>query len=117
MEVTITITDTQVKEIWVNAFGTSGESMPWWRNIRFLEGSWDTPGVAEVTIQDPLNDDSEIMAIVTPRTLVAAAFEASTTSVDACTGDPINVLGSLDWDSCVSDCVLQTAVLGDVVYG
>lgn len=107
------------QEIWENAFGTSGESWSWWREVTFLDGAdWDKPGRVRLGIEDPNDESKTRVKTIGITELKAAAVKAASTCVDACTGSKIAVHGEdLDWDACVSDCVLQIAVLGEVVYG
>lgn len=105
------------EELWINTFGTAYEVHGWWRNEHFIEGSWDTIGVVKLTIEDPDEPEAVITKTLTYDDVEAAALKVMTTSVDACTGQPITIGADMDWDACVSDCVLQTAVLGEVVYG
>jgi hypothetical protein len=105
--------------IWENTFGTSGESFSWWREVTFLDDAdWNKPGRVRLGIEHP--DDASKTGVKTLGIdeIVAAAIKASETCVDPCTGSKIDVNGDdIDWDACVSDCVLQIAVLGEVVYG
>lgn len=105
------------EELWINTFGTNGESFEWWTRVRFESGDWDTIGVVTLTITDPDDEDKAITKTVNYADIEAAALKVMTTSVDACTGQAITIGMDMDWDACVSDCVLQTAVLGEVVYG
>lgn len=106
------------QEIWENAFGTSGETFSWWREVTFLEGDWDVIGRVRLGIEDPEDESRTVTKTVGISVVMAAARLAAETCVDACTGRKISVHGEdLDWDACVSDCVLQIAVLGEVVYG
>lgn len=105
-------------ELWCNVFGTAGESMPWWQAVEFVEGDWDTVGRVRLEIDNP---DDEFGVPVTGtyglEDVIEAVQKVIDTCVDACTGQPIEVGDDMDWDACVSDCVLQTLVLGEVVYG
>ncbi len=105
------------RELWCATFGTSGEEYSWWHEVTFLEGDWDEPGVVRLGIEDPDQPRNTIKKIVTYDDVEAAALKAMSTSVDACTGLGISISADMDWDACVSDCVLQIAVLGEVVYG
>ena len=93
-------------------------STPWWRTVRFLDGSdWDVPGPVLLGIDDPYSDDKVVYNIVEYDDIEAAALKAMSTACDACTGLGISISADMDWDACVSDAVLQIAVLGEVVYG
>ena len=102
---------------WQNTFGTGGEAHPWWRHIIHITGSWMEIGTVQLGIADPDDESKTITRVVGWDQIQEAVFETMSTSVDACTGWPIAIGPDMDWDSCVSDCVLQTAVLGKVVYG
>ena len=108
-----------LEEVWQNTFGTGGESFHWWRQVRFIEGDWDVIGRVELVIDDPNDEDGNgrVSKVVGIDEVLAAALAVTASSVDACTGKPIVLGAELDWDACVSDCVMQTAVLGEVVYG
>ena len=109
-----TMTDQQ---LWEMTFGTSGESFSWWSNLKFIEGDWDTPGIASIAIEDPDDEARLVFAELRIADIRAAAEKARETCVDACMGSAISLDEEADWDACVSDCVLQMAVLGEVVYG
>jgi len=107
------------EELWFATFGSGFESWHWWLRVEFLDGSdWDKPGRCGLAIMNPDDEDDAVTYIVDMDRLLWAVEKTLTTSVDACTGAPIRViLGEVDFDACVGDCILQTAVLGEVVYG
>ena len=100
---------------WAYVFGSSWETWPWWRAVEYVEGAWDVPGVARVTMADPDADEDDFIEgptktfEITPVILQAAIVavlgenfeEDDITSLDAVSGDAI----------------LQVACLGEVVYG
>ena len=105
--------------LWENTFGTAGESFPWWREVTFLEGDWDTIGRVRLGIEDPDDETKTITREVGIDDLYEAVQVVLRLGLrDACTGTRISVdFESDDWDACVSDVILQTLVLREVVYG
>ena len=107
--------------LWDAVFGTNGESWPWWVSRTFLDGDdWSVIGRVRLEIEHPDNPHDSIEKIVT----MADVREAIDTLAregkhhDVCTGKfPIGPEMDAEWDACVSDLVLQTMVLGEVVYG
>lgn len=127
LTLTVTISGERQDEVWRKTFGSGWDTWGWSDVFYLDDADWDKPGVAEVVFY---NTDSiegydedgypeyekEGEAVVTPATLFVAlqrVMEAG--GVDPCTGRPITELS--DWDACVSDVILQMAVLGDVVFG
>lgn len=106
-------------ELWESTFGSSFEQWEWWRSVEYLDGAdWDKPGMVRLGIDDPTGVEDTYTLVVTMPRLLQAVEQAVNTCVDACTGQPINVKkGEVDFDACVGDCILQIAVLGEVVYG
>jgi hypothetical protein len=102
-------------ELWSNVFGAEPDSWGW-STIKFLEGDWETPGVAEVTFFDPVFPDEDTTTkTLTVTDLWNALRECERQGlVDTCTGAPIHF--RCDWDACSSDLLLQIAVLGEEVY-
>jgi hypothetical protein len=106
--------DVEAADFWSAVMGSAGTSWGWWLGEEYLSGSWDVPGVVRLTITDPDDEDKAISKDVTLDDLVEAYKKAVVTSRDPFTG------ANLEWDNLDasgSDCILQTAVLGEVVYG
>lgn len=109
-------TEESRKTIWEVTFGSAAETWTWWRGMRFVEGDWDTPGIVEATIDDP-EGDGGVTALITVEDVAKAIAKINVmkTAHDPCTGEFDMTFEN--WDACVADAVLQTAVLGEVVYG
>jgi hypothetical protein len=108
-------------ELWFCTFGSSFETWDWWANVEYLDGAdWDKPGKVRLSIwTDP--DDHRVgktNKTIDIDDLLFAVERAVVECVDACTGRKIVVTpGDVDFDACVGDCILQIAVLGEVVFG
>lgn len=104
--------------IWESTFGSAGDTFSWWREVTFESGDWDVIGRVTLGVEDPEDEEKTVTKTVGIVEVMRAARIAAETCVDACTGRPIAIRGEdIDWDACVADCVLQIAVLGEVVYG
>jgi hypothetical protein len=110
--VEVEVTD---NELWEGTFGTSGEQWKWWTEVTFLgEADWDKIGQVRLSIDCEGTKATKVVGIEDVR----AAFQkvlSEGRDVDPCTGR----FGTspTDWDACESDLVLQTMVLGSVVFG
>ena len=108
----------------------------WWRGVEFHGGDWDDPCDVTFTIEDPDDDRKVVVKRVTAKQIVRALGTACRTvpaleGVDPYSGrtggpgSPVCPQGQqwqrsgedLDLDAGQADCVLQVAVLGEVVYG
>jgi hypothetical protein len=102
-------------ELWASVFGSAPDYWGW-TVIEFLEGDWDTPGRAKVTIIDP--DDPTYVVAVRELTMdhIWEALDKAVAAryTDVCTGRPIHE--TCEWDACTSDVILQLAVLGEIMY-
>lgn len=101
-------------DLWADVFGGGYEFLPWWRDVTFPNGDWETHGTAVVTVLDP--DDPDEQETITKELTVtdlANAWSALTTSGFHHCGN--NTLD--DADACTSDAVLQQAVFGGIIYG
>lgn len=111
--------DVDPQELWEATFGSSFEVHEWWVGIEYVNGAdWDKPGVAHLEIDDPEQPGRSCFRDVDMDRLLWAVAKATAECRDACTGNAINpAKGEVDFDACVGDCILQIAVLGEVVYG
>jgi hypothetical protein len=87
----------------------------WWRRLEFHGGDWDQPCDVTLGIDDPEDEDKVVVKRVTARQIVRALGTACRTIPSMQGIDPYDE--DLDLDAGDADCVLQIAVLGDVVYG
>lgn len=97
-------------ELWSRIFGAEGTSWEWWTGERYLSGDWETPGVVRLTIQDPDDEDEPPVSRDIDLELLIAAVQAA----------PIHVQNDVmndNVDAGSADCILQIAVLGEIVYG
>lgn len=96
--------------------GACGTMWSWWLGVEYHGGDWDDPSDITFTVEDPDGDgDKVIVKRVTPRQIVRALGTACRTIPSMRHIDPYDP--DLDLDAGDADCVLQIAVLGDVVYG
>ena len=106
--------------LWETVFGTDGDSWSWWVGCEFLDGDWHTVGRVRLEIRHPDNPHDSIERVVTITDVRAAIDKIALEGKhgDVCTGKfPVGPDMDSEWDACVSDLVLQTMVLGEVVYG
>ncbi len=97
--------------------GACGTMWSWWLDVEYHDGGdFDRPTDITFTVENPyLIDGPDIVKRVTPREILHALRTACET-VPAMEGiDPYDE--DLDLDASTADCVLQIAVLGEVVYG
>jgi hypothetical protein len=87
----------------------------WWRSIEYHGGDWDRPSDVTLGIDDPDDETKVIVKRVSARAIVRALGTAVRTVPSMKHIDPYDEYLDLDADE--SDCVLQIAVLGQVVYG
>lgn len=105
-------------ELWMSVFGAEAETWGW-STIEFIQGKWDTVGVARVTFFDPdYEDEPEVYG--TKDLTMTDIWVALNRTIelglhDVCTGAPINE--TCEWDACTADTLLQVAVLGETVFG
>jgi hypothetical protein len=96
--------------------GACGTMWSWWRGEEYHGGDWDRPSDVTLTIEDPAGDGNEVIVKrLTARQIVRALGTAVRTIPSMRHIDPYDE--DLDLDAGDADCVLQIAVLGDVVYG
>ena len=113
MDETVTISRkiTQT-EFWSNIMGSLEFHFEWWRSVKYLDGAdWDKPGVVQLTIED--EDGKPLTKKLTVGALLLAYQRVIDKGYTHC-GTEINIE---HMDEFASDMVLQTAMLGDVVYG
>lgn len=114
-------------EVWRKTFGSGWETWGW-SDVEYLDGSdWNKPGRAKVwfyNLDEYQGRDEDGYAhykvqgeaVVTPADLWKALERTMEKEYcDTCTGRPITERS--DWDACVSDLILQMAVLGEVTFG
>ena len=94
--------------VWEAANGSEFEDS-WWEKARYIEGDDETPGIIEVTIENPMSGKS-ITKRLTAAHLLKAYREIETTT--HC-GDCHLIL---DPDACTTDLIFQQAMLGEIVY-
>jgi len=88
----------------------------WWRSIEYHDGGdWDQPSDVTLGIDDPADETKVVVKRVSARAIVRALGTAVRTVPSMKHIDPYDE--DLDLDACDADCVLQIAVLGEVVYG
>lgn len=90
--------------------GSSGTMWSWWLGVEYHGGDWETPSDITFTIENPDGGD-DIVKTVSARSIVRALGTAVRT-VPSMAG-----MTAEDLDASSADCVLQIAVLGEVVYG
>lgn len=95
--------------------GACGTMWSWWVNVEYHGGDWDDPSDITFTVEDPDDERKVIVKRVTPRQIVRALGTAVRTVPSMKHIDPYDE--DLDLDASDADCVLQIAVLGEVVYG
>jgi hypothetical protein len=107
-------------DIWSMLFGSSGDYMPWYpKEIGFLEGDWDKIGVAVITAYHP--DDYEI--VDEPRVITKQVnLEDVKTAITVlfARSNPRFVSENMNtdnWDAEFADCVLQTIMYNEIVFG
>lgn len=113
MEDTVSITrQISRTDFWSNIMGSLEFQFDWWLAVKYLDGAdWDRPGCVQLTIEDengkPLTKKLILENLLQAyQHVVAKGYVHCGTTVDI-----------EDMDECASDMVLQTAMLGDVVYG
>jgi hypothetical protein len=111
--------DVPSKELWSSVFGSGFESDPvndaWLAGLRFIEGSWDVPGLIELEYLG--EDEKRHKQTYNVHDLAGALSTAVSKGYrhSPC-GGMIGVDFS-DYDSCVADLLLQVMVYGELVYG
>lgn len=114
----LTRTPEASEELWSNIFGGGWDTLPWWSDFVYFDGAdWDRIGRVRLTALDPDSGVTDEVSKTLGIDDLATAYARCITAgyVDACTGRPIT-LDLTNTDACVSDTVLQMAVLGEVVY-
>ena len=106
------------EELWSAVFGSGFESDPvsseWLRGFRFIEGSWDVPGLVELWYIN--KEDSFQKSFYTAHDLAGALGVAMSKEYNhvPC-GGKIGMDFS-NYDSCVADLLLQVMVYGEEVF-
>jgi len=103
-------------EFWSNIMGSAWESYEWWLELEYLDGAeWDRVGRVRITVLDPSSDtDEAITKVIGLPDLIEAWDKALRTCSTLGNSQPLNIE---DLDAADGDCVLQIAVLGEVIYG
>lgn len=103
------------QEFWSAIFGGAWETHEWWRKVRYLgDADWNTIGRVQLSIDNPDDYSKALTKTIGIEDLAKAWSKAITDrNCDACTGRPLNVENV---DSCVSDLILQIAVMGQAHY-
>lgn len=103
------------QSVWQAAFGTGFDEMPWWRKAH---GDWENVGEYVLGIEDPDDETKTITKTVTLPDIVAAIQSMLDNNVPVW-GQvvPFGCEMANDWDADIADAVLQTVMLGSVVYG
>jgi hypothetical protein len=113
-EMVIVPVQMEAEEVWSNVLGSAWEDWDWWQKIEYSEGSdWDKVGEITVSITDPNDEEEEQVITKTLGVQDLANAYAELVSKNY-GGTNLNIH---DLDAVYGDCVLQQAVLGDVVYG
>lgn len=112
-EDTVTITRQISKtDFWSNIMGSLEFHFEWWRAVKYLDGAdWDKPGVVQLTIED--ENGKPLTKKLTLGALLLAYQRVIDKGYTHC-GMDVDID---NMDECSSDMVLQTAMLGDVIYG
>jgi len=101
-------------ELWSRVFGAEPFSFgSHWRKVEWLEGDWDVPGRVRLTCENDGDGEGYEYATTTVEVDMSAILEALTKC-------PAHIVSEIIDDNadCVSaDYVLQTAVLGEVIWG
>jgi hypothetical protein len=106
------------EELWGAVFGSGFESDPvsneWLRGFRFIEGSWDVPGLVEIQYLD--KEGNLKRNFYTAHDLAGALGVAMSKEYNhvPC-GGKIGTDFS-NYDSCVADLLLQVMVYGEEVF-
>jgi len=97
--------------VWEAANGSEFEGAgSWWEKARYIEGDAETPGIIEVTIDNPAWYGESITKRLTAAHLLKAYREIEDQT--HC-GDCHLIL---DPDACTTDLIYQQAMLGEIVY-
>ena len=98
--------------LWTQVFGSGWETFPWWSQVTFIEGDWDTEGVA-VVVHTPPDDPDEPSTThrLTPANIRAAYLVAK----DHYSGGTFRLFED-DIDAIAGDAILQLACFGTLVY-
>lgn len=91
--------------LWSEVFGSAFEQYLWWKEVEFLEGNWEKPGKVRLVIS---GEGVEAEAVVTVDDIAMACSEVAFFN---------GGFDSEGIDANIADTVLQTAVLGKVVFG
>lgn len=91
--------------------GSSGTMWSWWVDVERHGDNPDAPDSVTFTIENPSGDDDIVKTV--PARSIVRAFGTAVRTVPSMAGMPS--VECLDASS--ADCVLQIAVLGEVVYG
>jgi hypothetical protein len=106
------------EELWGAVFGSGFESDPvsneWLSGFRFIEGSWDIPGLVEIQYLD--KEGNLQRNFYTAHDLASALGKAMSKNYNhvPC-GGKIDTDFS-NYDSCVADLLLQVMVYGEEVF-
>ena len=117
-KVRITV-EVPAEELWGAVFGSGFESDAvndtWLRGVRFIQGTWDVPGLVELEYID--EDEKTHKQFYSAHDLAGALSTAIAKGYGhAPCGGKIDMDFS-NYDACVGDLLLQVMVYGELVYG
>ena len=107
------------EELWSAVFGSGFESDTvnnvWLRGVRFIQGTWDIPGLVELEYID--EDEKTHKQFYSAHDLAGALSAAIKKGYNhSPCGGKIDMDFS-NYDACVGDLLLQVMVYGELVYG
>ncbi len=107
------------EELWSAVFGSNFESDAvngaWLKGVRFIQGTWDVPGLVELEYID--EDEKTHKQFYSAHDLAGALSMAIKRGYNhAPCGGKIDMDFS-NYDACVGDLLLQVMVYGELVYG
>ena len=106
------------EELWSAVFGSGFESDPvsceWLKGFRFIEGSWDVPGLVELWYIN--NEGSFQKSFYTAHDLAGALGVAMSKEYNHVPCGGRIGMDFSNYDSCVADLLLQVMVYGEEVF-
>ena len=105
----------QQQQLWESVFGAGALTLEWWNHPTWIEGDEETPGIVELSIDNPYNDDDAILTKQVTITQIVDAYHRTRREgvCDPCTGE---LPEYEDLDACSADHILQYAVLDAIEY-
>ena len=120
---TVEMSQVSDQDMWMSTFGVASDCLPWYRGIRFDDGSdWETPGAVTVWMWDK-EDESKTVKHYFKTNDIRRAWESMVRGEGSHNGHyyhcgtKITPDCSEDSDQCVGDIVLQIAAYGKLVWG